>query len=177
MSPKHGISQSEVHQNAQGSTHHWLLRTVGFVYRYTVSPILHSTQRTLTGSTGACRFQPTCSEYAALAFHLHGPTRGAALALRRIFRCHPFSQGGFDPVPNPRGAGSKPEGAPSSTRAGAPDARSLRVGVRSGAVGLHSPQEWVPHSSRRDEWVADANPVEHPLLNPAQPAEAPGHLS
>ncbi len=70
-----------------------------FVYRQVLSPILHTTQRTLTGSTGACRFQPTCSEYAATAVQLYGARRGGWLALLRFLRCHPFSRGGFDPVP------------------------------------------------------------------------------
>jgi putative membrane protein insertion efficiency factor len=47
----------------------------------------------------ACRFQPTCSEYAAEAVERHGAWRGLALALWRLARCHPWSRGGFDPVP------------------------------------------------------------------------------
>jgi hypothetical protein len=47
----------------------------------------------------ACRFQPTCSEYAAEAVSMHGVMRGSALAASRILRCHPWSRGGFDPVP------------------------------------------------------------------------------
>ncbi len=47
----------------------------------------------------ACRFQPTCSEYARDAVEIHGVGRGAALALWRLLRCQPFSRGGFDPVP------------------------------------------------------------------------------
>ncbi len=47
-----------------------------------------------------CRFQPTCSEFAAQAIETHGCLRGGWLALRRIGRCHPWSKrGGFDPVP------------------------------------------------------------------------------
>jgi hypothetical protein len=69
-------------------------------YKYAVSPALHS----LSGVTGACRFQPTCSEYAAIAVSEYGVVRGSWMALGRILRCHPFCKGGFDPVrPNVRG--------------------------------------------------------------------------
>jgi len=57
---------------------------------------------------GSCKFCPTCSEYAIEALHVHGLLRGSLLALRRICRCHPFSSGGIDPVPDPtsnRGVG------------------------------------------------------------------------
>lgn len=46
----------------------------------------------------ACRFVPTCSEYAAQAVATHGVVRGGWLALRRLSRCHPLTAGGFDPV-------------------------------------------------------------------------------
>lgn len=61
-------------------------------YRRWVSPLLPP----------ACRFHPTCSDYAAESIRTHGATRGTVLAARRLCRCHPFSAGGFDPVP-PRG--------------------------------------------------------------------------
>lgn len=48
---------------------------------------------------GACRFAPTCSEYARLALIEHGALPGAWLALRRLLRCHPFQPGGYDPPP------------------------------------------------------------------------------
>jgi putative membrane protein insertion efficiency factor len=51
-----------------------------------------------------CRFSPTCSEYAVTALQAHGPLRGSWLAVRRIGRCHPFHDGGLDPVPTLSGA-------------------------------------------------------------------------
>lgn len=58
-------------------------------YKKFVSPLLPP----------ACRFSPTCSEYAQQAVLRHGLRRGLALAARRLSRCHPFNAGGHDPVP------------------------------------------------------------------------------
>jgi hypothetical protein len=58
-------------------------------YQGLVSPLLPS----------ACRFAPTCSEYARLAIVEHGLVRGAGLAAWRLARCHPFHPGGYDPPP------------------------------------------------------------------------------
>ena len=46
-----------------------------------------------------CRFHPSCSQFAAEAIARHGVARGGLLGLRRLVRCHPFNEGGFDPVP------------------------------------------------------------------------------
>ena len=47
----------------------------------------------------SCRFTPTCSQYALEAVEKYGALKGGFLALKRILRCHPFSKGGYDPVP------------------------------------------------------------------------------
>jgi len=59
------------------------------VYRWFLSPLLGP----------SCRFQPSCSVYAEEAIQRHGALRGGWLTLKRLGRCHPFCQGGIDPVP------------------------------------------------------------------------------
>lgn len=46
-----------------------------------------------------CRFEPTCSQYALDALRVHGSIRGLWLTARRLLRCHPFCEAGYDPVP------------------------------------------------------------------------------
>lgn len=67
----------------------WLLLGLIGAYRYLISPVLGSN----------CRFEPSCSSYAAAAIREHGAWRGGWLGLKRILRCHPWHPGGFDPVP------------------------------------------------------------------------------
>jgi len=58
-------------------------------YQMVLSPLLPA----------ACRYFPSCSQYAIEAIEKHGAMRGSWLAARRIARCHPFRPGGYDPVP------------------------------------------------------------------------------
>lgn len=61
--------------------------------------LIRGYQRTLSRILPpACRFHPSCSQYAYDAVTLHGGLRGTWLAARRILRCHPFHPGGYDPV-------------------------------------------------------------------------------
>ena len=46
-----------------------------------------------------CRFMPTCSQYAYIAITRFGVIKGTYLAVRRLLKCHPFHEGGYDPVP------------------------------------------------------------------------------
>jgi uncharacterized protein len=65
------------------------------VYRWTVAPA----QTFLFGPASGCRFTPTCSQYAMEAVHTHGAVAGGWLATKRVCRCHPWGEGGHDPVP------------------------------------------------------------------------------
>ena len=60
------------------------------VYRYALSPFLGNN----------CRFYPSCSSYAEEAISRYGVFKGLGLSVRRLSRCHPWHEGGFDPVPD-----------------------------------------------------------------------------
>jgi putative membrane protein insertion efficiency factor len=64
--------------------------------------VVHGYQALRAGRPSPCRFQPSCSSYAAEALEGHGAARGTWLALRRLSRCHPLGGHGWDPVPEPR---------------------------------------------------------------------------
>jgi putative membrane protein insertion efficiency factor len=55
-----------------------------------------------------CRFEPSCSRYAAACLSLHGAWKGSILAVKRIARCHPFNPGGYDPPPPRLDGGGAP---------------------------------------------------------------------
>ncbi|MDX1799612.1 MAG: membrane protein insertion efficiency factor YidD [Marinobacter sp.] len=59
------------------------------VYQYAISPMMAS----------HCRHYPTCSAYAVEAIERHGAIKGLYLATARLLRCHPWAEGGYDPVP------------------------------------------------------------------------------
>ena len=61
-------------------------------YQLLLSPVLPA----------SCRFAPSCSSYAMEAVAKHGAVAGSWLAARRICRCHPWNDGGWDPVPEPQ---------------------------------------------------------------------------
>jgi len=67
----------------------YVLKILIRVYQVALSPLLGPN----------CRYYPTCSQYAIEAIETHGSLRGAWLTIKRISRCHPWHEGGFDPVP------------------------------------------------------------------------------
>jgi uncharacterized protein len=80
----------------------WLLLLLLRFYMLLLSPFFG----------GACKFHPSCSNYAYEAIALHGARRGVVLALKRLLRCRPFTKGGFDPVPDVISRVSEGKGSP-----------------------------------------------------------------
>lgn len=66
-----------------------ILMGLVWFYRQAISPHLGSN----------CRYVPTCSQYAYEAISKYGAAKGTWMAIRRLLRCHPFHEGGYDPVP------------------------------------------------------------------------------
>src|SRR4051812_18223090 len=64
------------------------------VYQWTLRPVIGAN----------CRFEPSCSHYALAVLRSHGAVRGSLLSARRVLRCNPWNEGGFDPPPVPRDA-------------------------------------------------------------------------
>jgi uncharacterized protein len=70
----------------------WLLVGLIRIYQLAISPLLG--QR--------CRYYPSCSAYTLEAIQVHGALKGSWLGVRRVARCHPWADGGYDPVPPAR---------------------------------------------------------------------------
>lgn len=66
-----------------------ILMSIIKLYQKAISPL----------TPPSCRFHPTCSHYGLEAIETHGALKGSWLAIRRISKCHPFHEGGYDPVP------------------------------------------------------------------------------
>ncbi len=68
--------------------------------RVLLAYVVRGYQLTLSGLLGpACRFEPSCSQYAIECIERHGVMRGGALTAKRLGRCHPFGGHGYDPAP------------------------------------------------------------------------------
>lgn len=76
-----------------------LIKSIEF-YRHHISPYKGGS---------CCRFTPTCSKYALEAIEVHGAAKGTYLAVRRLLKCHPFHEGGYDPVPPKREGNDRKE--------------------------------------------------------------------
>jgi len=90
MIPSTSAHQAEIHTTSLPTR---LALVMLRIYRAIVSPMI-------MGIYGpACRFEPSCSQYAHQAIAAHGLVRGGAMAARRLARCHPLGGHGHDPVP------------------------------------------------------------------------------
>jgi len=84
---------------------------------------------------GACKFYPSCSNYAYEAVARHGARQGSLLAVKRLLRCRPFTQGGFDPVPEEL-RGMKPSPADRAEAAAEAASRGQSAEPLAGLRGL-----------------------------------------
>ena len=83
-----GCSKNSISKTERVSLLAYPLIFLIYLYRATLSPFIGN----------SCRFEPTCSYYAEAALRKYGAVRGSWMALKRVFRCHPWHEGGYDPV-------------------------------------------------------------------------------
>jgi putative membrane protein insertion efficiency factor len=75
-----------------GQINYYLCRLISFIimfYQFFISPMIKP----------SCRFYPSCSNYALSAINIYGIFKGTKLTVCRLLRCHPWSEGGYDPIP------------------------------------------------------------------------------
>lgn len=89
MATPHSSCNKKHHIDEKPSIIAYLLLGIIYFYRYCISPFIGS----------RCRFYPTCSTYGLEAIKIHGAVKGGYLTIKRILKCHPFNEGGEDPVP------------------------------------------------------------------------------
>jgi putative membrane protein insertion efficiency factor len=104
------------------------------LYQRTVSPLLGP----------VCRFEPSCSSYAAVCIERHGALRGSLLSAVRLCKCHPFHPGGFDPPPAPPLRGQKPPILPSHRDFGAAPPWASEVALTSSPGAVPSEKAFSP---------------------------------
>ncbi|UIF86253.1 membrane protein insertion efficiency factor YidD [Cupriavidus sp. UYPR2.512] len=99
------------------------------IYKIALSPYLGS----------QCRFLPTCSDYARDAVIHHGAARGSWMAACRLCRCHPFAQGGYDPVPGTEADDTaRPDTGPHGSHP--PAGRSVHAAAGHAPVAIRLPR-------------------------------------
>jgi putative membrane protein insertion efficiency factor len=85
-----------------------MLSQIQFIVKNTVLSALRLYQKTISPDHGfgkivnplhGCRFFPSCSEYGYQAIEKYGVIKGGIMSVKRLFRCHPWQKGGYDPVP------------------------------------------------------------------------------
>ena len=86
------LNQSQLDRNLRISIFSYPVLFFIILYRYTLSPFIGN----------QCRYYPTCSHYAEDAIKKHGAFKGLLMGMKRVFRCHPWHEGGYDPVPQIR---------------------------------------------------------------------------
>ena len=120
-----------------------LLAPIRFYQRF-ISPALPA----------SCRYYPSCSSYAVGALQVHGALRGSWLAARRLGRCHPWHEGGYDPVPPRREPADRSRSSVDVNDVGgsSDEPEGTGVGVRDGSEDLTARRP----TTNPDVWSATA---------------------